>query len=172
MDSITVGFSKPIKWKPFSWLIMTGYGIPFDHVYIKWHSDKLDRDIIYQASGTAVNFMGEQFLVNNVIVDEFVLPITPANKLSMIQFAMDNAGKPYGIKECFGLAWIQICSLFGKTVKNPFKDDGSTYVCSELAGYIVDNYAGLNVNADPSLINPKMMYNYLISIKAKQSVSG
>jgi uncharacterized protein YycO len=172
MDSITVGFSKPKVWKPFSWLIMTAYGTPFDHVYIRWHSNSLSRDVIYQASGMAVNFMGAQFFANNVVVDEFEVQLTPANKLAMIQFAMDNAGKPYGIKECFGLAWVRICSLFGKAVANPFTFDGSTYVCSELVGYILDDYAGMDVNKDPSLIDPKMMYNYLLAIKAKQTVSA
>jgi hypothetical protein len=171
MDSIIVGFSKPKVWKPFSWLIMTGYGIPFDHVYIRWHSEKLNRDIVYQASSIMVNFMGAQFFVNNVVVDEFEIPISSAGKLAMVQFAMDNAGKPYGIKECFGLAWVRICALFGKTVPNPFTFDGSTYVCSELAGYILDEYASLDVNKDPSLIDPKMMYNYLLAIKA-QRIAG
>lgn len=165
METITVGFSRPKTWKPFAWLIMASYGIPFDHVYIKWHSGKLERDIVYQASGTMVNFMGQQFFDNNVSVDEFEIPITPENKLAMIQFAMDNAGKPYGIKECFGLAWVRICALFGKKVKNPFKSDGSTYVCSELAGYILSNYAGITIDSDIADIDPKEAYDYLLAAK-------
>lgn len=120
----------------------------------------------------AVNFMGAQFVANNVVVDEFEIPISATAKLAMIQFAMDNAGKPYGIKECFGLAWVKICALFGKAVSNPFTFDGSTYVCSELVGYILDEYTNMNVNKDPSLIDPKMMYNYLLAIKAKQTIGG
>jgi hypothetical protein len=172
MDSIIVGFSKPNTWKPFSWLIMTGYDTPFDHVYIRWHSDKLNRDIIYQASGTMVNFMGQQFFDNNIIIDEFPVPITSAKKLSMIQFAMDNSGKPYGIKECFGLAWVRICQMFGKTVSNPFTADGSTYVCSELVGYILDTYDGMDINTNIANITPLMVYNYLLQIKAKQTTGG
>jgi hypothetical protein len=172
MDTIIVGFSRPKTWKPFSWLIMTAYDIPYDHVYIKWHSDKLNRDIIYQASGTMVNFMSAQFFANNYVIDEFQLPITPQNKLSMIQFAMDNAGLSYGIKECFGLAWVRICSLFGRTVNNPFKADGNTYVCSELVGYILDNFDGLNINSNIANIDPKMVYQYLLNMKASQITGG
>lgn len=151
---------------------MTGYRIPFDHVYIRWHSGKLNRDVIYQASGTMVNFMGAQFFANNLVVDEFEIPITPENKLAMIQFAMDNAGKPYGIKECFGLAWVRICALIGKKVKNPFTADGTTYVCSELAGYILQQYAGLSIDSDIADIDPETTYQYLLTIKAKQTSGG
>jgi hypothetical protein len=168
MDSIIVGFSRPKTWKPFAWLIMKAYGTPYDHVYIRWHSSKLERDVVYQASGTMVNFMGAQFFANNNVVDEFEVNITAENKLAMIQFAMDNAGKPYGIKECFGLAWVRICQLFGKTVKNPFKADGSTYVCSELAGFILGEFAGLVVDTDVADITPLEVYSYLMTIKAKQ----
>jgi hypothetical protein len=168
MDSIIIGFSKPKKWKIFSWLIMTGYNIPYDHVYIRWYSSKLNRDIVYQASGMTVNFMGQQFFDNNDVIEEFCIPITPGNKLAMVQFAMDNAGKPYGIKECFGLAWVRICQLFGKTIKNPFNADGTTYVCSELAGFLIQEYAGIEVDSDIADITPLELYNTLKSINTKQ----
>jgi hypothetical protein len=168
MDSIVVGFSKPKTWKPFSWLIMTGYGIPYDHVYIKFHSDSFDRDIIYQASELMVNFMGKQFTDANTIVDEFEVEITPENKLALIQFAIDNAGKPYGIMEAFGLAIVRIAELFGKKINNPFSNNGSTYVCSVLVGYILAQYAGIDVPDQTDNITPKEVYDYLMLIKAKK----
>lgn len=170
MDSITIGFSRPTKWKPFSWLIMTAYGTPYDHVYVRWYSAKLERDIVYQASGTMVNFMGQQFFNNNVIVDEFEVPITPEHKLALIQFAMDNAGKPYGVKNCFGLAWVRICQMFGKKVSNPFKPDGNTYVCSELAAYVLQEFENVTIDSDIANITPLEVYNYLMQVKATKIV--
>lgn len=172
MDSITVGFSKPKTWKPFSALIMLGFNIPYDHVYIKFHSNTFNRYLVYQASGLMVNFMGKEFTDNNVIVDEFEIPITAENKIAMIQFAIDNAGKPYGIKEAFGMAIVRLVELlFKKKIKNPFGDGGKTYVCSELAGYIMDQYAGAKIPADLDYMTPLDIYNYLIAIKADQTTS-
>lgn len=161
---IKVGFSKPNKWKPFSWLIMIGYNIPFDHVYISWNSKKLDRDIVYQASSTMVNFMGSVFFKNNIVVDEFQIKLSDENYKKMVQFAIDTAGEPYGIKECFGLAYVRICELLGFKVKNPFNADGTTYVCSELVGYILQEYANLKIDNDLADITPLEVYNCLKSI--------
>lgn len=164
MDSIVIGFSKPKTWHPFSWLIMTAYNIPYDHVYVRIQSDSMQRNLLYQASSLAVNFMGEDiFNAANDVVREFTVQISAENKLKLLQFAIDNSGKPYGIKDCFGLAYVRICELFGKTVKNPFNDGGATYVCSELAGYILVEFAGATLPEDIGDLTPKDVYQYLLS---------
>src|ERR1051325_226822 len=164
MKSISVGFSRPNRWKPFAWLIMKAYNIPYDHVYIRVHSDKHDRDLIYQASGIAVNFMGPAiFDSNNVIVKEFKIDIADDKYQALMQFAIDNAGKPYGIKEVVGLAWVRVMQLCGKTVKNPFKDGGATYVCCELVGHILEQFAGVDIPGSMYDWNPKDVYDFLVA---------
>lgn len=165
MQTVTIGFSKPKTWKPFAALIMWGYGIPFDHVYIKFYSSFYDRNVIYQASGTMVNFMSPTvFDANNNVVKEFVLQITDENMIKMVQFAMDNAGKPYGIKECLGLAIVRIAHLFGKHIQNPFKDGGQTYVCCEMGEDIVNDFTSLKIKQSSDNINPKSMYEAMLKI--------
>lgn len=172
MEEIKIGFSKPKKWKPFAWLIMIGYGIPYDHVYVKFHSDKYDRDLIYQASKTLVNFMGtEIFKEENFIIDEFSISISDEQKIKMMKFAIDNSGKPYGIKQAFGMAIVRIAEMFGKYIKNPFKDEGKTYVCSELAAYILEEFAGKSIPKDIDDITPKDLYEYLNLLK-KENKNG
>lgn len=169
MENITIGFSRPQKWKPFAWLIMTAYGIPYDHVYIKFHSNYYERDVIYQASSTMVNFMSPiVFQANNIIVKEFQLDISTENKKNMVKFAMDNAGIPYGIKQCLGLAIVKICEMFGKKILNPFKDGGKTYVCCELATYVLEQYDSISIPFDQDTINPKELYDYLVLITEKK----
>ena len=168
MNSIIVGFSKPKTWKPFAALIMWGYNIPYDHVYIKLHSNTYNRDLIYQASGISVNFMSPIIFNNlNSIIKEFNLSISDQAHKAMIQFAIDTVGKPYGIKECLGLAIVRIAELLGKKIKNPFKFDGKTYVCSELASFMLKEYLNLNLDQDINLITPKDLYTYLDSIENK-----
>lgn len=166
MNSLVVGFSKPKKWKAFAWLIMKGYNIPYDHVYIKFHSDTYSRDLIYQASGLAVNFMSTAiFETANDVVREFTFQISDAKKVSMIQFAIDNSGKPYGFKEILGLAWVRLNELIGRKVDNPVKDGSNTWVCCELVASILENFAGIEIQEDLSDITPKDLYNYLSKIK-------
>lgn len=168
MKRIYVGFSRPNKWKPFSWLIQTAYGINYDHVYVRFHEDTYDRDIIYQASSTMVNFMSTSvFNANNVVVAEVPLDISDDNYLKMVQFCIDNAGVPYGIKEIFGLAYVRVCYWLGKTVKNPFIDNGSTYVCSELVSTIILDFANIKLDKDPEDMTPLDVYNLIMSLSQK-----
>lgn len=162
MTNITVGFSKAKGFSPYGWLIMVGLNIPFSHVYIKIHSMKYDRDLIYQASSTMVNFMSPAIMDSeHVVVKEFVLPISDENYIKMMQFAIDNAGKPYGIKEVVGMAIVRVFQIFGKKIKNPFKDGGNTYVCSELVGTIVNEFLNGKIPGDQDDFTPKEVYDYL-----------
>lgn len=168
MDTITIGFSRPKKFKPFAWLIMKGYGINYDHVYIKFHSDKYNRDIIYQASQTMVNFMSNViFLSDNEVVNEYSMDITADKKTEMIQFAMDNAGIPYGKLQAFGLAIVRIFEVFGKKINNPFGDGIKTFVCCKLAAYILENFAGDVIDEPLNNITPKDLYSYMQNIQKK-----
>lgn len=165
MEKMTIGFSRPIKWAPFSWLIMKGYGIDYSHVYVKFHSASLDRDIIYQASKNMINFMGTVvFQEHNVIVREFQLEITLENKNEIMKFAIDNAGKPYSIKEAIGLGWVRLNALFGKKVRNPYKFGNDEYVCSVLADYILDKYTDKGTELDYQEATPQSIYNHLVEL--------
>lgn len=165
MKTITVGFSKPSKWKPFSWLIMKAYNIPFSHVYVKFTSDKYQRDLIYQASGAMVNFMGTIIWnSHNQIVEEFPVNISDENYYKLMQFCIDNAGKPYSIKDVVGLGIVRLAELLGKKINNPLSDGDSGYVCCELAAYILKDFAGMELE-DLDTTNPLQIYIKLKAIK-------
>lgn len=162
MDSIIVGFSRPKTWKPFSWLIMTAYGNPFSHAYIKFYSKSLDRWIIYQASGFSVNFMNIQtFEDEEVIVYEKEIEITQEAKTRIIRFAMDNCGKPYGIKQVAGLGWVRLQELlFRKEIKNPLTDGIKSFFCSELVALIL-SMVGIKLPKAPEDMAPKDVFGLL-----------
>lgn len=144
METITFGFSKPKTWKPFAWLIMTAYSIPYSHSYIKIYSDKYDRWIIYQASSTMVNFMNmETFNEEAQVFQEFEIPVVPDQRSKIMQFAIDSCGKPYGVKEIFGMAWVRINELCKRNIQNPFSDKDRTLVCSELTSIILRDCLGI-----------------------------
>lgn len=165
MEKITIGFSRPKTWKPFAWLIMAGYDIPYDHVYVKFYSDSYARDIIYQASSTMVNFMSPTiFYGNNISVKEFEFDITPEKKIEMIQFCIDNAGVPYGKLQVLGLIWVRLNDLVGKKILNPFRDGRASEVCDEIAAFIL-KFVDINVDVDLDTLNPKELYEILERVK-------
>jgi hypothetical protein len=171
MHKIIIGFSRPNKWKLFSWLIRTSYNTDYSHVFIRLHSDTYDRDLVYQASGTTVNFMGMSvFKSHNIILDEFEIDIDEEQKKAMIQFAIDNAGKPYGIKDVIGLGLVRLAELAGKSIKNPFRDSKSTYVCSELVSYIIKDYSELDLPKHPSDMTPKDLYDFMVVLRSLREI--
>ncbi len=164
MEKIIVGFSRPKKWKLFAWLIQEFYGIEYDHVYLKLYSSSYDRYIIYQASSVMVNFMGSfKFNEENVIYKEFEVDISPENKRALMQFAIDNAGKPYSLKEVLGFAIVGILEKFGKKISNPFKDGTKEFICSEIGSYILENYTAEVMPKDYEDMSPKDLFEFLSS---------
>src|SRR5271165_1602072 len=140
MKQITVGFSKACTSFPiFSWLIMAVQRTPYSHVYLKYDNIHLDRIMYYQASHTLVNSMVESvFLSQETPVKEFTFSISDESFLKTLQFAADQAGKPYGVKEIFGLALVELASAVGIKIQNPFKDAGTTWICSELIAALLN----------------------------------
>jgi len=135
MRTLYIGFSKPIhKILPvYSWAIRLLEGTKFSHVYVR-HSTKYNIDLIYQASGTQVNFeSGELFFQKAETVREFEFDVSDQAFDNYMGFAIRNAGKPYGILQVVGIA---LCSIFGLK-KNPFPNGKSNYVCSELIAEIL-----------------------------------
>jgi len=139
MKTIYIGFSKPKSWfVPLSWAIRKIEGVPFSHVYIRFKSDSLDRDIIYHASKTMVHFMGkERFDKEAIIVEEYEFKIPDAIYKHMLQYAIDKAGISYGSIALIGLGFVKLARFFGFKIRNPFSDKDGSYICLELIGSLL-----------------------------------
>lgn len=164
MDTnIIIGFSRPTaKFQFFADAIMIVDGSNFAHAYIRFHSDSYDRDLVYQASGLRVNFIGwSLFQSQEVITKEFIIPVSVETKQKVIQFAIDNVGMPYSLGAALGIALVKLASLFGKKIKNPVSQKG--YFCSELAAIILQDYCGASLTDDDvKRMTPTDLYNYLL----------
>lgn len=168
MSQLHLGFSRPNKWKPFAWLIMKAYGIPYSHSYIKIYSEKYDRFLIYQASGTIVNFMNiETFNEEARVVHETTLDIPQEQMYNIMKFAIDNCGKPYAIKEIFGIAWVRLNQWLRREITNPFSDDNKTLFCSELTSIVLRDCLNIELPKKPGDMSPRDVYELLSNLKAK-----
>lgn len=130
---IYVGFSKHKGFSPLSWLIMLCEHSNYSHSYIRVWSDSLECDLIYQATGSGVYFISKGlFDKTSESIEEYEIPVTKEQKTQLLKWAIEQSGKPYGVKQLMGLGLVRLLKLFGIKIKNPFSDGNSTYICCEL----------------------------------------
>ncbi len=161
MKKIIIGFSRPkgVTCPCFSWAIRAYQGwTDYSHCYIKFHSKSLDRDIVYQASGLQVNFIGNLFFEDHVhVIKEFEIEITDKDYRKIMQLSVDNAGKPYSLMQILGMLYAEI---FG-TMPEVFKDGDQKYICSELVGEILVKYCNYEFDKDLETLSPKDIFDAL-----------
>jgi len=133
MTTLVVGFSKRKGFAPLSWVIMLCEGTKFSHTFIHVYADSIERDLIYQATGSGVHFVGRKaFDECAEVIESYPIQISEEDKKKLLQWSVDNAGKPYGYWQIVGLGLIRLAKLIGLRIKNPFSNGDKAYVCCEL----------------------------------------
>jgi hypothetical protein len=165
--TLTVGFSRSPRL--LSKIIRWVEGSEVSHVYIKFRSDFLERDIIYEASGTEVKFVNEfTFLKRSEVIAEFDLSIPVQEYRRAVQYAMDQVGKPYGFLSLIGLGLVKVANKFGYRTKNVFKDGNRAYICSELTAEVLETFMTLPTEIPVEYLTPTDLYKiFLDSFKKK-----
>ena len=174
MKTIYVGFSKPRSgFQPFAWAIRLWEGTEYSHVYIRMPSTFLATDVIYQASGMAVNMMSfERFNGHAEVIKEFAFFIDESTERSLLQSAMAHLGASYSIKQIAGMVLARVYQLIGwddGSKRNPLTDGRAAYVCSELAAEVLTQYLGADIKQDLDLVTPKDIYEVVERLGKEQS---
>ena len=156
MKTITIGFSKPKnKFFPvFSWLIRLYQWTPYSHVYLKFRSESLDRNLVYESVFGGVRFVGEKIWKEKAkTTAEFKLDVSDASYTSILQYCVDHAGMPYAGMQNLGLVIANLLNLD----ENPFK---SGINCSEaIANILILN--GKSIDKCLDLVTPKDIFDIL-----------
>ena len=138
---IIVGFSRHPGFAPMSWAICAVEGTRYSHAYVKIRADSLDRNLIYQATGIGVYFVGERnFLTKAIPIEEYEFEISDGARTAFLQKAVDNCGIPYSKSEVIGMGVVRLFGLFGKKIKNPFADGKGAYICVELVTEVLQDF--------------------------------
>lgn len=112
-----------------------------------------------------VNFMNsETFEQEALSVHETQIEISQETRSKVLQFAIDNCGKPYGTKEIAGLAVVRIAHWLGKEIENPLADTDRSLICSELASRVLRDCLNIKLPKDPDDMTPLDVYELLLSI--------
>jgi hypothetical protein len=155
MKTITIGFSKSKKLIPVgSWIIRAYMRTPYSHVYLKFHSSSLERELIYEAVGGGVRFIGEKLWSEHAEeVASFDIQISDAHYKSLLQNCVDNSGVEYGFLQNIGIPLAKLFNL----KSNPFQSGSN---CSEEICKIL-RLTGYMVEGKKDLVTPKDIYDIL-----------
>lgn len=157
---IYIGLSGPTsKFAPFAWAIKAVEKRPYDHVYVRFQEPMNNQWMIFQASKAMVNmFSVPWFLHSNEIIKEYEIECTEDQHRELWQFAMNNLGVPYSVKQIIG---IFLRKLFH--VKQAFPDGAAAEVCAELVARACI-MLGMNPAEDPDVITPSDIDEFLGSL--------
>lgn len=145
-----VGFSKPKKFKLFSYLVQKILRIPYSHVYLIF--EIRSEDIMIHANYKGVNALShKQFLKDNELIDVFEVTDSFC-EISAWLYAINHLGKPYSFWNILAI-WLGI----------RLKDGERRFICSELVIRALGIHASVPDNA-----TPKDVYEYLSSLKAAE----
>lgn len=175
-NRIVFGFSRPkYNWPPplFAWAIMAFESLTslkmvnYSHAYVRFYSNEWDREIVYQASGSKVNFISwDRFQKIEVIVHEFEIPVSDETMKKTAQFCVDSLGSGYALIGAFGMVLVRMARLFGSKIRNPITQGG--YWCSEAAATILKDRLGAKISQDDIRdMLPTDVCNYLVDSGAK-----
>ena len=167
MKKIIIGFSRPIKWKPYAKAIMWVDGTNFDHLYLKFEPCD-NMSLIYQASGNRTNFMGSQFfLKNNISVEEYQLIVTNQIHDDMLDLMQKREGLKYAIKQVIGKGIAAIWNkIFKRKIKNPFPGNDIESDCIEEGAIILGLDPEANIDLDMNTVTPKPVRDYIAKNRA------
>lgn len=142
--TVSVGFSRPKKWKLFSAAIMLTEGTHFSHSFISWHCENIDRRKVYEAVGSGSRKISNtRFKDKALVTDIFQFEVGKETLFKIDQFTHDEAGTPYGFKHIVGLAIMRATNSFyrligsSKRIGNIFKDDKYSQICVEAGTYVL-----------------------------------
>ena len=140
MRRIIIGFSTPINFKIGSSLIRLFEKSDFSHIYIKMEpseKSKLPFSKVFQASHGDVNCMEfEVFKSKNKIIHEYEIIITDKEYYDVATWLWLQLGKPYGFAQLVAIAFNN----------NFLGNNDNKFICSELAGMVLRDYLGYNIN--------------------------
>lgn len=133
------------------WWMDTNYS----HVYIRWHLNTQDRDVVYHAAHGMVHFREfNKFSKENTTTKEFILNITDEQFQKLSQKCIDLSGEKYSTAELFQ---IFVSDITKGRVK--FKDQKG-YICSELMAEFLEDF-GIQFDKPNFLVRPDDIVNKL-----------
>lgn len=153
---IEILFVTRKKFNLFSWIIKKIERCKFSHMAFRITFSRIS--LIAHADAEGVHIDNEDsFNHYNKIFDKKIIN---ADETLLFKYIVKHTGKKYGFLTIIGMG---ISRLF--KIKNPFKDRGHTFICSELVITFLQEEMGLHLGLDPEKDNLKRIYDVLMEVK-------
>ena len=125
---------------------------PYSHVRLRW-TNSVGVDIVYEASGTTVKFLGPlaQERLPVVITHSYTFDISKEKYRELVKLCMENAGVSYGFKQILGIGLVKLFNL----KKNPLSEGRKSQVCSEVVGRFLQEILNIGHELDLDVASPK-----------------
>lgn len=160
MKSISIVFSTRSGFNLFSLLIKAGLKTTFSHVAVKMIDGDTGQVVYYQASGLSVNVVSEsEFLGKETIIYSKEIQVSDTVFIAGKTWSISQLGKPYDLSAILGFAIQITLGMMNIKIKNPFKANGSEYVCSQFAAAYIE--AADNIDLDVTEMTPLALYNIM-----------
>ena len=75
---VSIGFSRPKKWKPFAWLIMLVEKTKYSHTFVSWKCTNINERKVFEAVGSGVRIISNHRFKEKALVVEiyhFEVPV-------------------------------------------------------------------------------------------------
>lgn len=130
MNMLSVGESRPKKWKPLAWVIQLIEKTDHSHSFTSWRDHDLDIRKVAEARGGGCRILTNiTFKHGAQVMTIYQYKISDKSLREAEKFIWDQLAKPYGCKHILGLLLMRA----GLTKGNPFKDQNYSQICVELS---------------------------------------
>lgn len=154
-----IGFSRPIKFNPWSWMVRKITGSECSHTWFLYYDEAWKCEMVLEAT----DFAGfriqsfEKFKRKNYIVATF-LPRKDIEQ-GLQKVAVEFLGSRYDFAGFFGMAWVMFNNWLRRKAKNPLRTSKNVF-CSEavtLAFQWSPEYE--QFRTDPETVSPQDLLN-------------
>jgi hypothetical protein len=150
--NVIIGFSYPKKFKVGAYLISWWLSKPYSHTYIRFESSRLPSNVYHAANGMVHFRSYDNFLKNNIIIDEYKIPCDEKTRLAVLNECIQLSGEKYGHCELLKILISDFLHFFIK--KDISFKNSKGYICSELVGRILVNQFKFTFNKTLFLLKP------------------
>ncbi len=156
-----IQFTRPKDdtFKIYSKAIQKFDGRDYSHVRFSFTARRQNVDLIYEASGDSVKFIGPEGAKFHevVVVKEFYLDLSRDQRDQFINYFMTMCSVKYGKLQAIG---IGVARVFGLK-RNPFSRGKAHQVCSETVAIPLRDVLGIEFKKSLDLLTPRDIYEAL-----------
>ena len=148
---LSVGESKPHKFKLCAWLIMLVEGTNPSHSFITWKDERIGVRKVAEAIGSGGKMLtNHEFKSKNKITNIYYYEIDQKS-MDELEVWLWNNMRPYGFQHIVGLLYMRLCAgikrLFKNKskCKNPLKDGTFSQICVELSARSIEKSKNIDL---------------------------